>query len=335
MSILRLGKNTLIIVSLILSICYNNTTANEINWVHKNKLLINPNVVKTAHPHHLLYDTQKQTVISLDKTDAYRAYSLSYTGHNILWYNDSSLRFGPTEKAPGKQHKIPVWITPPQDLDNYEKKHLTFDLTAAWINDRYFLISQAYHFTGRSACMLFDTQTKKWTKSIENARITCPEHTSGMIMENLQKNIVLITQNAEGVLLHNLWSIADKHPVLPEWNLSGGYIRVSSYANNPDSLLIASPCKLTSNKPYPAALCKNLKGDDTETLFDYKITSQSITIIEQNLPPYGAISRYDPGTIAWFKKKSICIKKSEKNSHARITKEPQCKKITDLLRHLQ
>jgi len=286
MSILRLGKNTLIIVSLILSICYNNTTANEINWVHKNKLLINPNVVKTAHPHHLLYDTQKQTVISLDKTDAYRAYSLSYTGHNILWYNDSSLRFGPTEKAPGKQHKIPVWITPPQDLDNYEKKHLTFDLTAAWINDRYFLISQAYHFTGRSACMLFDTQTKKWTKSIENARITCPEH-------------------------------------------------ISSYANNPDSLLIASPCKLTSNKPYPAALCKNLKGDDTETLFDYKITSQSITIIEQNLPPYGAISRYDPGTIAWFKKKSICIKKSEKNSHARITKEPQCKKITDLLRHLQ
>ncbi|VAW60097.1 hypothetical protein MNBD_GAMMA11-1184 [hydrothermal vent metagenome] len=308
---LILKKYALIITSLILPACCSSTLANELNWLRKDKLLISLDMKEPAHRQHLLYDIQKQAITPLAKADKYRAYSLSYTGRNILWYDTTSLRFGPVEKPLSKQHNIPVRITPPEDLDDYEKKHLTFDLAAAWINDRYFLVSQAYRFTGRSACMLFDSYDKKWKNNINNTPFTCPEHSARLSMKNLQKNILLITESTEGALLHSLWSTTNNTPGFPLWNLAGGYMRIYTHSGNSDKLLIASPCILTSSTLYPGELCKD-QGNDTEMLFSYDIRSQSITMIAENLPPYASINSYEPGTVAWLNNSKICISRSKK-----------------------
>jgi len=319
---LKLKKHFRITVGLILFACSNNVSTNELNWLAKDRLLISLSSKESTHRQHLLYNIHDQTISTFAEADRYKSYALSYTGRNILWYDDISMKFGSVERPLSKLRNIPKWITPPEDLDDYEKEHLSFELAAAWINDRYFLVSQSYLFTGRSMCMLFDTRDKKWIKGIKDISLTCPEHGGYLSIKNLQKDVLLITESAEGVLLHSLWGVSDKILNFPRWNLVGGYMRIYTHSNNAGKLFIASPCMLTSETPYPTELCKN-QDSDTEILFSYNIRSQRITLVAKNMQPYASVNSYEPGTIAWLNNRKICISRLGKTFCKKISAHQQ------------
>lgn len=319
-------KNILVFLGLILIAGFNCALANQLNWLNKDELLIGIDNKDLDQSHFVIYNIQQHISIPLPKPDGYQSYSLSYTGKNILWYSETNFYFASIGKIPDKPYNIPKWIEPPKDLDSYERQHLSFDLAAAWLDDRYFLISQSYRFMGKSACKLFDTQSKRWLTHIDNKSFICPEHGSYLSLKNLQKNLLLVTETAEGVSFNKLWKTNAKIATLPKWNLNGGYMRIYSDANNPNKLFIASPCGLKTSAAFPAPLCMNIQGDDTEMLFSYNINNHNIEIISHNLPPYAAINPYTPGSIVWLENDKICLRSSDKvlcTQIPRIPRHPQ------------
>jgi hypothetical protein len=310
-------KKTLIKIGLSLIIGFNSALANQVTWLNKDEIFIG--IDNNAEQlHYFIYNIQQHISTPLIKPDGYQNYSLSYTGENILWFNESGFYFSSINKTPNKHYNIPRWIEPPNDMDAYEKQHLSFELAAAWLDDRYFLISQSYRFMGKSSCKLFDTQSKRWLTHIDNKTLICPEHGLYLSLKNLQKNLLLVTESTEGVLLNQLWRTNARAIELPRWNINGGYMRIYRDANSPDKLLIASPCTLKASDVFPAPLCKNIQGDAAETLFSYNIINQKIEIINRNLPAYAAINPYTSGSIAWLENNKICLKNSNKISCTKI-----------------